>query len=253
MDPIELARRVGMMFYKAGQYIAAALIYGAALERAPDDAALLVGFGAAVAACEGQMVKKPFVQWATRIFKRCVATGNADYLELARGRLADLARKPEFVDLPPSQPGDVAPLLAFLDVQPSRLMADAVEALPDDDRMIALMALGELGSSRFASAIAAAVSGRWGERVACAALKRVRPYAAHRAVRDGMTALRASPLAEECEPYLSSAEAAVASVPITITVPEGYVKVVAPPADAPAPVSVAPPFVDLRKPWWKFW
>ena len=255
MDPIELARTVGMMFFKAQQFLAAAILYGEAAKRAPDNPAVLLGFGASVGDCAGVMVVEPFVQWSTRILERCIAKDNGGQnTPVARARLAELAQDRHYVALPPIEPADIEPLLAFLDVSPSTTMVEAVAALPDDDRMMAIMALGELGSPRFASAIAGAVSGQWGHSPANAAFKRLRPFAGHRIVREAMQRLRANAArAEECEPYLRSAEAAVASTPITIDTPEGYSKVRPPPA---RPVGAAPSTTNgepPNKPWWKFW
>ncbi len=242
-----------MLFFKSQQYLAAALLYGEAAKRAPDDPAVLLGFGAAVGNCAGVLVVEPFVQWSTRILNRCIAKDNGGpNTEIARARLAELAQQPQYVALPPIEPADIEPLLAFLDVNPSTIMADAVAALPDDDRMLAMIALGELGSPRFASAVAGAASGQWGHSAANAAFKRIRPFAGHRIVREAMQRLRANAeLAETCEPYLSSAEAAVAAIPITIETPAGFQKVSPPPA---RPVgAVPPPSAPATKPWWKFW
>lgn len=230
MDPIELARRVAMDFFKAGHFLAAALVFGEALKRKPDDAGLLLGFGASVGNSAGQLVVEPFVQWSTRILVRCIAADPASTnAKVAAERLAELETKPEFIPLPAIEPTEIEPLLEFLDVNPERLMADAVEALPEDDRMGAMMGLGELGSPRFASAIAVAVSGKWGPRAACAALKRIKPYGKHVTVRKCMELLRKrGPLAEECEPYLGFAERALADVPATIETPKGFLTVRAP-------------------------
>ncbi|MFN0245661.1 MAG: hypothetical protein ACKV2T_02060 [Kofleriaceae bacterium] len=235
MDPIELARRVAMDFFQAGQYLAAALVYGECLKRKPDDAGLLLGFGAAVGNSAGGLVVAPFVQWSTRILTRCIAVDpGGRFSEVARERLVELAKKAEYLSLPPIDVEDLEPLLEFLDVSPGAIMADAVATLPDDERMGAMMGLGELGCPRFASAMARAISGVWGVRPANAAMKRIRPYAGHRIVRDALVTLRARSDAEEFEPYLQFAERGVAPVPITVETPEGFVKVRPPDVGPPA-------------------
>jgi hypothetical protein len=246
VDPIELARRVAMDFFKAGHYLAAAIVYGEALKRKPDDAALLLGFGAGVGNSAGRHVIEPFVQWSTRILEKCVAVDPAGpNAKVARERLVELATKPEYVALPPITASDLEPLLVFLDVSPSTILAEAVAALDDSARMGAMMGLGELGSERFASAIAVAVSGDWGVHPANAAMKRIRPFAGHRIVRDGLKKLRTRSDAEEFEPYLSSAERAVEAVPITIETPPGFLTVRPPPARVAGDAA--------KKPWWKIW
>lgn len=235
-----------MDFFKAGHYLAAALVYGECLKRKPDDAALLLGFGAAVGNSAGRLVVAPFVQWSTRILNRCLAVeANGPNANVAKERLAELAKKPEYIALPPIEVTDLEPLIEFLDVSPSTIMAEAVAALGEDDRMGAMMGLGELGSPRFASAIAKAVSGDWGVHPANAAMKRIRPYAGHRIVRDALVKLRARPDAEEFEPYLGFAEKGVAPTPITVETPPGFLKVNPPP--------VGPAAKDDKKPWWKIW
>jgi hypothetical protein len=235
MDPIELARRVGMDLFRAGQYLAAALVYGECLKRKPDDAGLLLGFGAAVGNSAGRVVVAPFIQWSTRILNRCLAVDpSGPNSEVATARLADLAKRSEYVALPPIDVTDLEALLEFLDVSPSTIMADAVAALPEEGRMGAMMGLGDLGSPRFASAMARAISGVWGVHPANAAMKRIRPYAGHRIVRDALVTLRARTDAEEFEPYLKFAEQGVASVPITVETPEGFLKVRAPDVGPPA-------------------
>jgi hypothetical protein len=246
VDPIELARRVAMDFFKAGQYLAAALVYGECLKRKPDDAGLLLGFGAAVGNSAGRLVVAPFVQWSTRILNRCLSVDpTGPNSSVAKERLAELEKKPEYIALPPIAVTDLEPLLEFLDVSPSTIMAEAVAALDEGDRMGTMMGLGELGSPRFASAIAKAVSGEWGVHPANAALKRIRPYAGHRIVRDALVTLRARPDADEFEPYLGFAENGVAATPITIETPEGFLKV--------RPPDVGPIAKDDKKPWWKIW
>ena len=257
MDPIEVARRVGMMLFKAEQYLAAAILYGEAAKRAPDDPAVLLGFGAAVGNCAGVMVVEPFVQWSTRILERCIIKDNGGpNTAVARERIDTLGKSPHYKQLPPLEPADIEPLLAFLDVSPSTIMADGVAALPDEDRMIAIMALGELGAARFGSAIARAVSGQWGASPANAAFKRIRPFAGHRIVRESLQKLREDPTAEDTYgPYLRGAEAAVASTPITVETPPGFQKV-APPCATPSVSAGDPPSgagLAAKKPWWKLW
>jgi hypothetical protein len=249
-DPTELAKRAAMSLFKTGHALAAAIVYGEAAKLAPDDPEILCGFGAGVGNSAGRLVIAPFVQWSTRILERCVACGDTPYAKIARERLVELRSKPEYLPLPAAQPGDFEPLVAFLDVEPRNTIPAAIDALAEDDRMFAIMALGDLGSPRFWSAIAAAIEGRWGDGAARSALKRVGRYASHRAVRDAMVALRRSPLGAECDPYLEFAERNVASIPIAIEPVEGFVKVQAPPAGAVVP---PPAPAGSRKPWWKFW
>ncbi len=245
-DPVELAKRAGMELFKAGHSLAAAIVYGEAAKRAPDDPEILLGFGAGVGNSAGRLVIAPFVHWSTKLLERCLRTGDNAYTKIARERLVELKAKPEYLPLPPAEPSEFEPLIAFLDVDPRNTLPAAIDELPEGDRMFAVMALGDVGSPRFWSAIAGALEGRWGAGPARSALKRVKPYAAHVAVRDAMVKLKAGPLGEECEPYLSFAEQSIASIQPTIQAPTGFVRVEPPPV---TPVAAA----HDKKPWWKFW
>ncbi|MCW5808454.1 MAG: hypothetical protein KIT31_39250 [Deltaproteobacteria bacterium] len=222
-----------MAFLKAQHPLAAAIVFGEAAKLTPADPALLLGLGIAVRSSAGVLVTRPFVEWSVRILKRCIELdAHGDHGRVAGDRLAALACSPDYADLPAIEPADLDVLVAFLDVAPATVLPDAISALPDDDRMFAIMSLAELRSPRFWSAIAAAISGTWGLGPARSALKRVAPYGHHRAVRTALASLRASPRGEDCDPYLHFAERLVADIPIT--------EPTAPPPTAP-------------RRWWRLW
>ena len=245
-DPVELAKSAGMKFFRAGHSLAAAIVYGEAAVRAPDDPAVLLGFGAGVGNSAGRLVIAPFVQWSTKLLERCITTGDSEYTKVARERLDELKTKPEYLPLAPAQQSEFEPLLAFLDVDPRNTLPAAIDDLPEDDKMFAIMALGDLGSPRFWAAIAGAIDGRWGAGAARSALKRVGRYARYIAVRNAMVRLKSGLLADECEPYRKFALESVVSVQATIKAPTGFVRVEPPPV-----TPVAAP--NGKKPWWKFW
>ena len=226
-----MGNKAATILFQSKAWLAAAIVFGETARHAPDDVAVLAGFGSAVANSAGVFVVAPFVQWSTRILRRCLELApSGPYANLARERLAELRKKPEWKDLPPIRPEDFDELLTFLDIN-TTIVVEAIDSVAPDDHMFMVMALGNLGAPRFVPALAAAVSGRWGAEAARSALKRVGKFQGRREIREAMVALRESPLGAECDPYLSWAEQR------------------APPAEDSAP----PPAPPAKKPWWKLW
>jgi hypothetical protein len=206
----ELGQRAGVLLLQSGSPLAAALVFGEVARIAPQSAGVWCGLGSAVARCVGILVVAPFVRWSTRCLRRSlILEPHGPYAEAAREGIAAQMERPGFEELPPMDPGELPELLAFLDIEPD-ILVDAIDRLSADDRMFAVMAIGDLRSARFVRAMAIAVSGRWGGGPARSALKRVGPFLETDDVVAAMVSLRASPLAEECDPYLSWAEARLA-------------------------------------------
>ena len=245
IDPSALGAKAAMLFFKRDAYLAAAIVYGETAKLAPDNPEVLVGLGAAVGNSAGVLVIAPFVQWSTRILKRCLAvSGSGPYAEVARQRLKELEGKKEYRDLPTLEPADLDELLAFLDIDRTIVVA-AIDGIADDDKMFAVMALGDLRALRFTPVIAAAIEGRWGAAPIRSALKRVGPFAKRRSIHEAFAKLKASALAAEAQPYLEFAEK---GLPPASEVEDDPVP--APPRRAAAaPAEVPPP----PKPWWKIW
>lgn len=249
VDAVELIRRSAEELQRAGHPLVAAIVYGEALKQNFDEPRFLIGFSTHLRASTGPFVRKQFIQWAARVCERCLLvehTGTS--ADDARKLLADLVTRPEYKKLPPLERTDLDALVDFLDIEPAALMANAVASVPAHDRMGVIMALGELGSPRCASAIATAIRGDWGEGPSSAALKRIRPYAGHRVVRDALVAARAREDAEALfSPDLQAAEAMVRSIPITVEPPVVTRRVHPRDTDDEAIAPLA------KKPWWKFW
>lgn len=260
IGPKDLAASAGMILFKAGQPLAAAIVYAEAAKLAFDDPAILLGLGASVGNSAGVLVVAPFVQWSTRTLKRClVVASDGPYAKVARERLETLREKKEFQDLPPIEASDLDELLDFLDIDP-QIVVQAIDDVAKDDQMSVVMALGDLAQPRFVPVIAAAIEGRWGGGPARSALKRMGRFAGRRSIRDALAALRAGPLAEECGPYLEFAERHAASVEPEPDPPPPARKAASAPssaarnaAAAPSPGAREPEPAPAAKPWWKVW
>jgi hypothetical protein len=213
MEPADLAAKAGQTLFEAEQWLASAIVYAETARIRFDDGLVLLGLGAAVDNSAGVLVVEPFVHWATRALNRCViVAGDTQIGEVAKSRLGQLRTNEHYAELPPLEPKDLDALLGFLDIDPMIVPA-AIGKCPADDHMFMVMALGELRSPRFAPVIAMGASGAWGAATARAALKRIGAFADKPGVRTAVASLRASPLAEECEPYLGHAESVIARIP----------------------------------------
>ncbi|HEY5937418.1 MAG TPA: hypothetical protein VIU61_22385 [Kofleriaceae bacterium] len=210
MEPKDLASKAGQTLFAAEQWLASAIVYAETAKIAFDDPMVQLGLGAAVENSAGVLVVEPFVHWATRALNRCVIlAASTQFGEVAMSRLGQLRANKHYKDLPALEPGDLDPLLQFLDIDPM-IVPVSIGKCPADDHMFLVMALGELRAPRFAPVIAMAASGAWGAATARAALKRIGAFAGHPGVQSAVAGLRASPLAEECEPYLGFAESTIA-------------------------------------------
>lgn len=235
-------QQAGTFLFKAKQPTAAAIVLAMTAMTAPDDPAVLTPLGASLAGGVGVFVRKPFVHWATRTLLRSIAVGKeGPFVKVATEILADLRTMEEWQEgLTPLEPGDLEEMLVFLDIDPM-IVVEGIDAAPENDQMFLVMALGDMASPRLVPVVAAAISGRWGAAPVRSALKRFRPFANRKSIRDALVALRAGPLAAEAGPYLDYAER---------DLPTEIIDDTPKPKRASAP---APAKTDVAKPWWKFW
>lgn len=224
-----LGQKAGTLLFQAKQPTPAAIVLAVTAKALPEDPAVLTALGASLAAGVGTVVRKPFVHWATRALLRSIAVGKeGPYVDAAEQILDDLRGMAEWEEgLAPLEPGDLEELLDFLDID-RRMLVEGIDAVAPDDRMFMLMALGDMESPRFVPVLAAAIEGRWGGAAARSALKRFRPFADRKSIRDALVKLRQGPLAAEVGPYLDFAE-----------------------RDLPA--EIVDDTKAAEKPWWKFW
>lgn len=190
--------RLARMWLRAGQPLGAALLLTELTLESSRDPEVWCGLGAALMGARGTLVRKPFEQWAARVFHQAGA--------LVRGTpFAEVAVHWQ-AQLPP--PGDaplegreLAELFAFLQVTDDVWPA-AIDGLPPADHMLAVMVLGD-HSPHAAPVIRAAVGGRWGAAAARAALKRAGRFAARDVdVRAAIVEAAGRPGSAELEPYL---------------------------------------------------
>lgn len=206
MTPTEMGQRAAMTLLKAGASLPAAIVLGEVAKQTPDNVEVWAALGVAVARSVGGLVAAPFVHAATACFSRVLVlepVGKSG--DLARSWLAELERRPEYVDEPAMEPEALEGLLRFLDLS-ADVVPQGIDRLEGDDPMDVVMGVGDLASPRFVPVLAAAITGRWGDGAARSALKRVGPLLGAPEVREALAQARAGERAEELEPYLSWAE-----------------------------------------------
>jgi hypothetical protein len=103
----------------------------------------------------------------------------------------------ERTDLGAMKDEELAPLLDFLHVTPE-VMRDAVNGLPEDDKMSAVMALGERADERYLPVLLEAASGAWGPSAARSAFKRMGRYRGRPELLAAIERLKDRGLGEEC-------------------------------------------------------
>ncbi len=198
IDPTEARLRVARMFLRARQPLGAAVVLAELARRGNRDPEVWCGLGAALLGSRGALVVKPFELWAARVLREAeplvFGTPFAQTrLELERG-------------LPPPATAEPMDAVALDELIPYLLVTDdvlpgAIDGLPADDRMFAVMMLAD-HSGHALPVIRAAIRGRWGPPAARAALKRCGRFLDRVDLRAAITAAGGSPGHDELEPYL---------------------------------------------------
>lgn len=70
MSPIDLGLRIGMDLFKARQPLAAAIVYAELARSGVSSPELWCGLGSSLMASRGRFVRKPFEDWAAKVFRR---------------------------------------------------------------------------------------------------------------------------------------------------------------------------------------
>lgn len=191
---------VGMDMMRARQPLGAALVWSELLRGGMRTAELYCGLGSALMQSRGQLVRRPFELWAGKVFNRGAAEIAAApaYAETLRQWAAEL---PEMAEQGPLADAEVGEMIEFLLVH-EQVLPQAVAALPEADRMGAVMALGDRGDPLYVPLLRQAIEGLFGGGAARAAAKRVGRFLDRPDMQASIEAARDTPIAEELGPYL---------------------------------------------------
>lgn len=200
-DILPSAARV---FLKHGQGLPAAVCFTVAIRNDTiESPELLAGLGAACAGGAGGVSERePLFRWAGRALLRCLEVAGGELAEVADEQLRAVRAELDVDSLTPLTAEDLPELLGFLDVDDTYLV-NAIDAIPEDQRMFLIMALGDCPEDAFAPALQEAMRGRWGAPAARSALKRAPYWWERQWVQGAVLTLATSPLSDECQPYLS--------------------------------------------------
>jgi hypothetical protein len=198
-DADGMALRAAMDFFKAQQPLAAALVYAEAAQGGASAPGLWCGLGSSLMRCRGVLVRRPFEIWAAKVFRRGEPTfPGSPYAEIARDWLREL---PEAGREAPLRDEELPAMIEFLLIN-ERVLPEAAAALPQDDRMGVVMALGDRRAPLYVPLLRDAIEGRLGDGAARSALKRVGAFLERPDVQASLLAAARSPSRDELEPYL---------------------------------------------------
>lgn len=216
----------GMELFKAGQPLAAAIVWADVAYGGVSSAQLWCGLGSALMQSRGQLVRRPFELWAGKVFNRgaAVIAGSA-YAETAQKWLAEL---PEAPDQEMLEDVEIPGMIEFLLVN-ERVLPDAVAALPADRWMGVVMTLGDRPGPLYVPLLRRALEGGYDGGAARAAAKRIFGRRERMDVQASIEAARDTPIAEELGPYLKA---------IIDALPQGW--------DAPRE-SACPPYLGIGR------
>ncbi len=189
-----------MTLLRAGQPLAAALVWSELARGGLVSAQLWCGLGSALMQCRGQLVRKPFEVWAGKVFKRgAPALAGTEYAATVNEWLVEVA---EARAQPPLIDAEFSEMIEFLLVN-ERVLPDAIAGLGDDDRMGLVMTLGDRGDPLYVPLLRSALAGQLGGGAARSAAKRLGPFLERPDVQASIAAASISPVADELGPYLA--------------------------------------------------
>ncbi|HVK76173.1 MAG TPA: hypothetical protein VM734_22760 [Kofleriaceae bacterium] len=201
IDAGMMVPRIAFDLYKARQPLGAAIVYADLVGGGASSAEIYGGLGAALLDCRGVLVRKPFEEWAAKVFARGAPTfPGTPFEDVARDRQAQI---PAGTPSRPLTDAEIPAMIEFLVVNEA-VLPDAVAALPVSDQMSAVMALGERRNPLYVPILRAAIVGRYGDGAGRSALKRVGSFLDRSDVQASLVIAAGSPLAEELGPYLTS-------------------------------------------------
>lgn len=191
-DGDTLAFEVGMDLLRAGQPLAAALIWAELLRAGVKTADLYCGLASALMQCRGQLVRRPFELWAGKIFNEgSTLIAKAPHASAMWKWLEEL---PEAPTQAPLLANEVTEMIEFLLVH-ERVLPDAVAALPESERVMAVRVLGERGDPMYVPVLRAALEGGMGAEAARSAVPGIINYVGWPEVQASIMAARDTPIA----------------------------------------------------------
>ena len=200
-DSVQPAMSVAIDLFKAGQKLAAALIYAELAQGGASSAELWCGLGAALLGCRGLLVRKPFEIWAAKVFRRgALSFVGTAYAEVVKDLSADL---PEALGAAPLQDDEIPAMIAFLLVD-ERVLPDALATLEEGAAGVAVMRLGDRGSPLYVPLLRDAVEGKLGETTARSALERLGAFRDWPEVRSSLLVAKQAAGPAGMGPHLSS-------------------------------------------------
>ncbi|MCP4441031.1 MAG: hypothetical protein GY810_19075 [Aureispira sp.] len=247
MNKDTLLEKAAFMFHKHGHNLASSMAFAVLAQKGSESAAVWCGLGSTLAKSAGQIVRKPFLEGAAKALKRCYPLSKGtDFESVSLGWLESIAKEIDVKSISPIRDDELAPLIKFLDIDP-KTIPNAIDAVPVDDQMFVIMALGEQRNPIFLPAINAAINCKWGDEAARSALKRLGGFGYQPSIEQTLATLQQSPKGEELQPYLGFA-----------LQHQQKLKAEQPPAPKvtqpkPAPKMATAEKAGQKKPWWKFW
>jgi hypothetical protein len=192
--------RIAFSLFTAGQPLGAAIIWANALRIGASAPVIYAGLGSALLDSRGVLVRKPFEEWAAKVFARgAPALAGSEYADVVEQRRAQIPAGTPAVSL---RDDEIPAMIEFLVVNES-VLPDAIAALPPDDYMGVVMALGDVSDPLYIGVLRAAIAGRYGDGAGRSALKRIGPFLDRVDVQGSLAVAAESPIAEELGPYLT--------------------------------------------------
>jgi len=198
ITPENLLEKAALTFWRARQPLAAAVLFADLVGGGSEAPPVWCGLGSSLMASRGVLVRQPFEAWAARVFARA--------MPLVAGTPFEAAAKTWAAELPVASAvaftaAEAPALLDFLLVTDA-VLPDAVAPLPEEDRMFAVMAMGDRANVRYVPVLCAAIDGRFGPGAARSALKRVGPFLDRVDLRAALGRAARAPASQELQPYL---------------------------------------------------
>lgn len=195
------ALALALDFYKAGQPLATALVCAELASKGVSSAELWCMLGSALMMSRGRLVRRPFEIWAAKVFRRGESlVAGTGYAEPVREWLAELPEAPRTA---PLVDAELPEMIEFLLVH-EQVLPEAIAGLGEEQRMGAVMVLGDRADPLYVPVLRAAIVGRFGEGAARSALKRVGRFIERADVQGSLATAMTLPIREQLGPYLET-------------------------------------------------
>lgn len=248
-----LLEQIAFGFYKQQQYLAAAMVFAELAKVEKESPAAWCGLATSLVNSAGMLVRKPFLEGAVKAFKRCLGVAEGtDYKDVCLDWLGNIGQEKEVdpAQFQAMRDEEIAPLLQFLDID-RETIPKAIDATPEQERMLVVMGLGDSRSPHFLIAMQAAAQMRWDEGSARSALKRLPTFAYQPETEQVLRAIAQKPESEQLQPYLKFALDAISAQGQqqgNTSQPRNEGK-----KEENPPTGGLDPKDQSAKKWWQFW